>query len=140
MGLITMTHQNPEYKLLEALFQSQRSSEPMGIKLKVLNGTPIHEGISLCDTCTEAHRVKGTSFSHNTTTCMVVYSKPREINFRVTECSSYNKINDPDLKEMKQIGWVLATRKGRVIGFLNPTEAKAKEADGSIDEEENSNR
>lgn len=84
----------------------------------VRDGTPLH-GKSLCDTCSEAHIVKGAAESERQVVCEAVYYRPQIVPFRiVVECSSYFERNRLSLHQMNKTAYILQTdKRGRPVGF-----------------------
>lgn len=84
----------------------------------VSGGTPLH-GKSLCDTCSNAHIVKGAADSQRSVVCEAVYYRPQVVPFAtVVECSHYNDITKSSLYDMKKMAYVLVTDKlGKPMGF-----------------------
>lgn len=104
------------------------------MSIKVRNGTPNHEGPGLCYSCKNSHVFRGAAESEVTVLCQ---SAPSGINMRITkpivECSEYCNKTTKSLYDMEKIGWVLATKNGKTIGFLSAREARKKSDDGEID-------
>lgn len=94
----------------------------------VHNGTPVHNGPSLCRSCRFATVVSGTRLDEEMVVCSNL-SRPNDlIRFKVVQCSAYNDKSKPSLDAMQTIAWALCTDKsGRKIGFLSPHEAKQRE-------------
>lgn len=100
---------------------------------KVRDGTPYHGGKGLCHSCKHSQVFRGGPESDITVRCQTFYEQPIFITRPVVECSDYASKVDKSLYEMKQIGWVLATKNGKTIGFVSAREAKKKSEDGEID-------
>src|SRR5262245_19845311 len=84
---------------------------------KIYGGTPKGNG-SMCDSCSYAQVVKGYAESEKITICTYT-CEPFPILFQVSECTSYVNRNLPAVEEMKQIAWMLRSKKaGREAGFL----------------------
>lgn len=84
----------------------------------VRGGTPLH-GKSLCNTCSEAHIVKGAAESERMVICQAMYYQPQRVPFQtVVECSSYRERNRLSLSQMEKTAFVLETdRRGKPLGF-----------------------
>lgn len=91
---------------------------------KIYNGTPVHDGPSLCLTCRCATVVKGMRIDEEFISCNMTRGRVR---FKVTSCSDYDNKATPTLGAMQEIAWQLRTSaSGKRIGFLSPTEAKRR--------------
>ena len=84
----------------------------------VRGGTPMHNK-SMCDSCANAHIVKGAAESEKLTICDAVYYKPNPVPFQfVVECNSYRQRNRVTIGEMEKIAYILESDpRGRPIGF-----------------------
>lgn len=88
------------------------------VTVRVKGGTPRQEG-TLCQTCRNAHIIKGFSESEEKVFCRMFYIK-REIPFSVFQCSMYDDKRLASRVEMEEIAWFLTTRKsGRSVGFVS---------------------
>ena len=96
------------------------------MSVNVKNGTPFN-GASLCDTCTNAHVVKGYRASDEVVACRATYP-PYRVSFSVHECSSYVSKVVNTLYQMERIAWTLAPRGSkRQAGFVAPGEVNEGE-------------
>lgn len=89
----------------------------------------IKEGIGrgLCGSCANSTVVRFTTGDDYYRCEQISFgSRGGRIPAPVSECSDYHPINTPTKFEMKEVAWVLETKKGKVIGFLSPEEAKEK--------------
>lgn len=100
---------------------------------KVHDGTPNYSRPSLCFDCTKAHVFRGHGVSSLRVRCQAAYEDPIEIKDVITTCSDHQSRNSQDLHELKKIGYVLETRKGKPIGFVSPAEFKKHVTDGIVD-------
>src|SRR2546425_7635677 len=96
----------------------------MSIRIKVIDGTPIHSGNSLCHRCEEGQIIKGQQVSDETVICHESYYRPFRIIRPVVECNRFRERMTKSKGEMEKIAWVLETNRGRPIGFFNPIEHK----------------
>ena len=71
-------------------------------KTYVKNGTPVGSS-SLCDTCIRAHIVQGYRESETIVTCMVSYSRPLLVPFKVHECTFHLDKNRPTWEQMEEL-------------------------------------
>lgn len=95
---------------------------------KVRNGTPVHDGPSLCRTCRHATIVTGTKLNEEIVLCSELSRPYDRITFKVTECSSHDDKSRPSFGAMNQIAWELCTdRSGRRIGFLSPKDMRRRQ-------------
>lgn len=107
----------------------------MSLHLKVFDGTPKHEG-SLCFGCVHSQVVKGQQVSDITVYCQVCCEFPRVVPKPVAECSEFRRKTDGTRDQMEKMAWILETKKGRPIGFVNPIEHKYRVKDGTVDDED----
>jgi len=70
----------------------------------------------LCNTCRWAVVIKGAAESQELIRCGAI---DQMIPFPVVECSDYANKNDAELRDMRQIAWVVDTNRRRV-GFMSP--------------------
>lgn len=97
---------------------------------KVRQGTPIHNGPSLCRSCRNATIVIGTRIDEDLVVCGNLPAPYDRVRFKVIECSSYDDKSRPSLGAMSSIAWELCTDKsGRRIGFLSPRDMKKRHED-----------
>jgi hypothetical protein len=100
------------------------------MSVHVKNGTPMH-GPSLCDTCSQAHIVRGYRATEMLTMCAANYPVHR-VAFPVQECTSYIDKNRQNLCEMERMAWILAPRgPKRKAGFVHASELMNE--DGEIE-------
>lgn len=97
----------------------------------VQGGTP--SGERLCDNCTSSTIIKCDNgvekiFCHS----MPEGSGSHQIKDIVVECSSFRKRGELSIHAMEEMGWILETKKGQIIGFVNPIEFKKKNPDSPI--------
>ena len=98
--------------------------------ISVNNGTPIHDP-SLCDTCTNAHIVRGYRASEKLVSCGA-HEPASPVLFSVRDCTDFRDRTRQSLWEMEKIAWVLAPQGSkRRAGFTPP--AKVREADDEIE-------
>lgn len=87
----------------------------------VKDGTPMH-GPSLCDTCSNAHIVRGYRASEKLVSCGA-HEPGHPVQFSVRECTDYRDRTRQSLWEMEKIAWVLAPQGSkRKAGFAPPAE------------------
>jgi hypothetical protein len=82
---------------------------------KVYSRTPAGSE-SLCETCSHAHVVKGSSESEQIVVCQWPYPAI-VIPFRVSECSHYANGRLPDVEDLEEIAWDLTRQKSARAGF-----------------------
>ena len=82
------------------------------MKTKVYGGQP-QSGKSLCYTCRYCHLVR----SVNLQEAIHCITLDRDITFNVVECSKFDPKNNPGLKSMEEIAWVVETRTRGPWGF-----------------------
>lgn len=105
----------------------------MSLLLKVIEGTPIHGGKSLCFSCRESHIVQGQQMSDLTVRCDAFYQAPVYIKRPVVECNQYASKASNTRGEMEKIAYILETKRGRPIGFFHPLEHKERMKEGKAD-------
>lgn len=103
------------------------------MKLKIDGGTPNHSTKSLCFNCTYAHVFKGHAESDINIRCGAFFDNSIWINRPIYECDRHERPTDSSLRDMKEIAWILMTKKGRPVGFTSSTEAKEKINSGQAD-------
>ena len=100
------------------------------MSVNVKDGTPLY-GPSLCDSCCNAHIVRGYRLNEKVVVCTVT-SPDFRVRFRVRQCSSYVDKNRQSLYEMQQMAWILAPRgPKRQAGFVHSSELRNE--DGEIE-------
>jgi len=98
------------------------SNDKLTTALRVLKGTPKHGDSALCATCNHAQIIEGQAESQRVTLCG--YTSER-VRWPVVRCTMYDDKRIPPLREMKEIAWMLVTKKaGRDIGFMSAREFK----------------
>lgn len=103
------------------------------MKLKMEGGTPNHSTKSLCFSCRHAHVFKGHAESDVNVRCLAGFEGPIWIDRPIYDCNEYGKPTDQSLRDMKDIAWILMTKKGRPVGFTSASEAKEKINSGQAD-------
>lgn len=104
------------------------------MNIKVHDGTPVHEGKGLCNSCKHSHVYRSGAESEVTVLCTLSASgNSMRIKKPVVECSEYCNKTTKSLWDMEKIAWVLATKNGKPIGFLSAREARKKQEDNEID-------
>lgn len=106
-----------------------RLFEGGSLKIKVIRGTPKHDGQSLCITCSNSVVIEGFRENDCRINCQKLYdSKHATIEFPVARCSGYEDKRLASKYEMEQIAWVLVTKgAGREVGFVKMSEMKKDE-------------
>jgi hypothetical protein len=89
------------------------------MSVRVKGGTPV-QGPSLCESCTQAHIVRGFRESELVVVCQATYPE-RRVTFAVRECSRYVSMTSHTLVEMQKIAWPLTPRNPRQAGFVAPS-------------------
>lgn len=106
------------------------------MNIKVHDGTPQHGGKGLCHSCKHSHVFRGAAESEVSVRCQALFEQPIFITRPVVECSEYANKTNKSLYDMEKIGWVLAMKNGKTIGFLSPRAAKEKAEKHEIDDVE----
>jgi hypothetical protein len=107
----------------------------MGVYVK--DGTPLDRP-SLCETCCNAHLVRGYRASEEVVLC-TANNPSRRVRFRVRECTSFIDKNRQSLYEMEKVAWILATGgPKRAAGFVRAGEVAdaGREIELALDENE----
>lgn len=105
------------------------------MSIKVLDGTPQHGGKGLCHSCKHSHVFRAAAESDVTVMCQVSPDgRSMRIHKPVVQCSEYSNKMEKSLYEMKQIGWILATKNGKPIGFMSAREAERRSKNEEIDD------
>lgn len=105
------------------------------MKFKILNGTPNHTDPSLCFSCSNGHVIQGQTTSNMQVRCLAhISGSPIRISEAIVRCSEYSRRWDTSLRDMKEIAYVLLTKKGKPIGFVSSREAKSKMGSGDADQ------
>lgn len=106
------------------------------MSVKVKGGTPV-QGPSLCESCTQAHLVRGFRESELLVVCQATYPE-RQVTFAVRECSRYVSMTSRTLVEMEKIAWPLTPRSARQAGFVAPTgdEEEVREIELELNDDE----
>src|SRR5215831_8481017 len=89
------------------------------MRVKVQDGTPRHDGESLCDTCRWSRIIRGRTLDEEIVHCDASHTTPIRITFKVTSCSDYADNRLPTYGELVQQAWILkpATKRRRA-GFV----------------------
>ncbi len=103
------------------------------MSVKVKGGTPV-QGPSLCESCTQAHIVRGFRESELLVVCQATYPE-RQVTFAVRECSRYVSMTSHTLVEMQKIAWPLTPRKAGFVAASGDENKNAGEIELVLDEE-----
>ena len=102
------------------------------VKNKVNGGTPDHRDLPLCVTCDSAQTMQGYSCSQNIVWCRHL---ERQVPYPIYKCSAYTDKRQADIYDMKEIAWVLVTKKaGRDIGFISAKDYRKRKEDADSEE------
>ena len=95
---------------------------------QVKGGTPNYRSQPLCVTCRSATTMQGYSKSEYIVHCARF---DKNVPFPIYQCSGYDDKRQASVYDMKEIAWVLVTKKmGRDIGFVSAKDyRKRKEED-----------
>lgn len=107
----------------------------MSLRLKVIDGTPDHSK-SLCLKCDNGAVRKGQQVSDITIHCRVCCERPMPITRPIVECTEFRERHNNTRTQMERIAWVLETKRGRPIGFFNPTEHTKRVDEGIATDDE----
>src|SRR5262245_692172 len=89
------------------------------MRIKIREGTADHGQRSLCETCRFSTVVRGQRLDEQIIECAQLSQDSRRIPFIVATCSDYVAKQQPGLREMQEIAWVLRTDSQRnQIGFV----------------------
>lgn len=95
------------------------------MRLKMHKGTTSTSQPTLCGTCRMSQRVRMQQSNEEVYVCHNVHpAQPFRGN--VAECSSYDDRRLPTLRAMQEIAWRVSSDKNRPIGFLSPSEYRAR--------------
>jgi hypothetical protein len=88
--------------------------------IKIRDGTPLQEGESLCNTCSNARIIRGRRADEELVLCDAVIMQPVRVTFKVTSCGAYSDDSLPPYQELVEKAWILHPRrsKGRTAGFV----------------------
>lgn len=93
------------------------------LNLKIREGTPRHDGPSLCESCRSATIVRGRTINEEIVHCSELGRTNNRIRFIVRSCNAYANRAEPTLYDLRQIAWELRTDKsGQRIGFVSAAE------------------
>jgi hypothetical protein len=97
--------------------------------IKVYNGTVMHSGQSLCETCRNATITRGQRLEEELVRCEVQpMGQPVLITFKVTECSAYMDARLPTYGQLLEQAWILKPPSGRrPAGFVRSSELRDEE-------------
>lgn len=105
--------------------KKEEKEAQMSVRLRVLkDGTRPDK--RLCDTCRYSHILKGPQQGQEAVLCglvpagAVIRTMAQVLPYPVVECNAYSAKGAMTAWEAKQIGWVLETKNGKVIGFTAP--------------------
>lgn len=95
--------------------------------INVLGGTAPGGDDSLCATCRYATTITGSRPSEKVVECARLSAPLNRIRFPVKGCSDYHHKSAPSIRDMEDLAWVLRTRAGRTIGFVQPKDLPPEE-------------
>lgn len=88
----------------------------MGLCLRMLkDGT--RSDTRLCDSCERSQIMKGCQQGQEIVWC---HSLDKYLPFPISDCTSYSRKGEMSEYEAKEIGWVLESKAGKVVGFKPP--------------------
>ena len=100
------------------------------MRLKVHNGTPLHDDSSLCTTCRYARITRGRALNEELVVCRASHVLAERILFKVKACSGYSDEREPSYCELLQQAWILQPGdRGRPAGFIRATDLRDAEVD-----------
>src|SRR4026208_2525122 len=107
------------------------------MRLKVHNGTPLHDDSSLCATCRNARITRGRSLNAELVICRASHAHADRILFKVKACSEYSDEREPSYFELMQQAWILQPGgRGTPAGFVRASDRRDAEVDRFLREED----
>jgi hypothetical protein len=86
------------------------------MRIRIREGTARHHDAPLCHTCHHACIVRGRSLRDEIVECGRLSHPHTRVTFAVVFCTAYVNAQDPTIREMEDLAWVLrafASRMGR---------------------------
>jgi hypothetical protein len=98
------------------------------MRIKVRGGTADHGQRSLCETCRWATVMRGKKLGDEIVECSQLSYENQRVPFAVAECSRFSDRNQPGLREMEEIAWILRSDPHRnQIGFVRSSRLSDEE-------------
>ncbi len=99
------------------------------MRTKVLGGSTINGGSSLCATCHFSTIIRGRSLDEEIIECGASsMMNSRRVPFKVTSCTAYSDARRPSYGEMVRTAWILTPHsKRRPAGFIRASDLDAQE-------------
>ena len=86
---------------------------------------------SLCRRCRNAQYMRGRGYTQEALFC---HNMNKFLPWEPEQCSTFDDATVPSLYDMKDIAWQLATKSGKVVGFVNPSTYQQLKKEGKVDE------
>ena len=87
-----------------------------------------HGRRSLCESCRWSTVIRGPKIGDEIVECYQLSSVNRRVTFPVTSCSDYLNRNQPTVRQMEEIAWVLRSDPRRnQIGFVHSSKLSEDE-------------
>jgi hypothetical protein len=98
------------------------------MRIKVHNGTPAHDGNSLCHGCRHGRVTRGQRIDEELVLCGASQMVTQRITFKVTSCSEYADQSVPSYYELLHQAWILRPESGkRPAGFVRASDLRDDE-------------
>ncbi len=98
------------------------------MRVRVQDGTPRHDGQSLCETCRWSRIIRGRTLDEEIVECDASHVRPMRITFKVTSCSDYADNRLPTYHELVHQAWILRpATKRRGAGFVRGSDLEYRE-------------
>ena len=89
------------------------------MRIKVRGGTVDHGQPSLCESCRSSTVIRGAKLGEQIVECFQLSDRNQRVPFLVTSCSRYVNRNQPSVREMEEIAWILRSDPHRnQVGFV----------------------
>jgi hypothetical protein len=97
--------------------------------IKIHRGTAVHEGESLCETCSHSRVIRGRRLDEEIVVCNAAYMHAVRVTFKVTSCTEYQDSREPSYHELLEKAWILRpASKRRAAGFVRTADLPPDEA------------
>jgi hypothetical protein len=90
------------------------------VRIKIREGTVVHHQRPLCESCRWSTVIRGARTQDEIVECGQLSYRNHRVPFPVTSCSHYLNGNQPTIKEMEEIAWILRSDPHRTqAGFVH---------------------
>jgi hypothetical protein len=89
------------------------------VRIRIKGGTAVHHERPLCESCRWSTVIRGARLEQEIVECNQLSYRNQRVPFPVVSCSGYHHRNQPSIRELEEIAWILRSDAHRTqVGFV----------------------